>query len=268
MPTKYFVVKHDLASLRVLPEYVWRTDCGKSTPPHRFNELTVGSKWVSYAYKKSDSSSERLRYVTGFSSCIEIAQYSQIPLPRSVLDTLDPRCPSKAWLIKGAPEGKKLENPVLVPSIDFFYDTPKFSRQAVTPITPREYRQIHEYVVRHQLAPTGIPALGREPESEQEVLAVFMKTYESLGVSRILRVRQGFPDLEVQLKGSSKTVKIELELYAQNFISHGHPRAKDVAVLCWLNDDPRTQGKRVKDRVHKIYELRSLLQDPKGKILW
>jgi hypothetical protein len=81
------------------------------------------------------------------------------------------------------------------------------------------------------------------------------------------RVRQRFPDVEVQLAGRSGPVRIELELYSQSYINHGHPKDRNVAVLCWLNDDPRGEGKKVKDRVHKIYELRELLRR-KEKIVW
>lgn len=267
MPTKYFVIRHDLASLDALPDFVWNTACGKHKIPHRYKEITEGSKWVSYAYKSTDYSGDRLRYVTGFYSCVQPFQFAPIPLSPSDLLKLDPKCPVSAWLIRGEPDKLKLQNRVLVPSIDYFFDTRKFSRQAITPITHKEYERIYNYVFNHQLSPAEIPLLGREPESEQEVLAIFITAHDALGVKRILRAQQRFPDLEVALEGACKPVKIELELYSQSYINHDHPKERYVAVVCWLDDDPRGDGKKVSDLVHKVYELRKLLQH-KRKIVW
>ena len=263
----HFVVRHDLRSLAFLPNYVWNTECGKEKIPHRYREITAGSKWISYAYTSSDDSDDRLRYVTGVFHCETPYRHGRIPLSPSARQRYDADCPECGWLIKGKPDGTPLTHRVLVPSIDYFFDTPKFRQQAVTPISKAEYDRIQQYVSEHQSAPDAIPVFGREPETEQEVLAIFVKAHELLGVKKILRVQQGFPDVTVTLEGVPQPVQLELELYSQNYISHEHPSDRKIGVLCWLNDDPREKGERVRDRVHKIFELRELLKR-KQKIEW
>ena len=265
--TRHFAVRHDLASLELLPNYVWNTVEGERNVPHRYKEITRGSKWVSYAYTSTDYSADRLRYVTGFYSCITPYQYNKIPMSPSELRKYDPECPSSAWLIRGKPDGIELENRVLVPSIDYFFDKRKFTRQAITPITKGEYDRIQEYVRRCQISPSEIPVFGREPESEQELLGIFIKVHEMLGVKRILRIHQGFPDVMVELMDVAHPVKIELELYCRSYIRHHHPKDRRVAVLCWLNDDPREEGKKVRNLVHNVFELRELLKH-RRKIVW
>jgi hypothetical protein len=262
-PTKYFVVRHDLGSFGALPNYIWRSR--RYPVPYRFKSVIVGSKWVSYAFEGDGHSSDRLRYVTGIYSCTK--PYRHGPIPLSTSKRQEWSTGKSAWLIKGAPVGKKLRHWVLVPSINHFFDSKGYDAVAIRPIKKAEFDRICRYVFSHQLPPDEIPLFKREPESEQEVLAVFLQAYQSLGVKRIVRVQQGFPDIEVELAGRKKPVKIELELYCQSYIAHHHPRKKDVAVLCWLNDDPRGKGKKVKGRVHKVYELRELLRR-KEKIVW
>ncbi len=265
--TRHFVIRHDLASLEFLPNYVWNTGIGEAKIPRRYKEILPGSKWVSYAYTSTDYSADRLRFVTGFFSCVTPYQYGNIPVSLSDLRRYDPKCPSSAWLIRGEPDGMEFENRVLVPSIDYFFDKKKWARQAITPITKEEYERIRKYVCRCQISLSEIPLFGREPESEQELLAIFVNVHELLGVKRILRVQQGFPDLTVELEGVAHPVQIELELYSQSYISHGHPKDSRVAVLCWLNDDPREKGDKVRNLVHNVYELRELFRH-KRKIIW
>jgi hypothetical protein len=265
-PIKYFVVRHDLGSLGALPNYVWRTGLRKYEIPHRFRSIAKGSKWVSYAFEGDGHSSDRLRYVTGIYSCTKPCHYGPIPLSASKRREWAVNA-SAAWLIKGSPVGEKLRHPVLVPTINHFFDSKGYDAVAIRPITKQEFDRICKYVFSHQLPPDEIPVLKREPESEQEVLAIFLQAYQTLGVKRIVRVQQGFPDIEVELAGRKTPVRIELELYSQSYIAHGHPRDKNIAVLCWLNDDPRGKGKKVKGRVHKVFELRELLRR-KERIVW
>jgi len=268
MPTpKHFVIRHDFASLEALPNYVWHTGYSVEKVPHRYKEIMEGSKWVSYAYKSTDYSGDRLRSVTGFYCCVTPHAYGRIPLSPSALRRYDLHSPTTAWLIEGKPDGTPLKHRVLVPSIDWFFDTPKFHQQAITPISKEEYDRICKYVRQHQAPPDAIPVFAREPETEQEVLAIFVASHKRLGIKRILRVQLAFPDVTVELEGVAEPVQLELELYGQSYISHGHPSNRKIGVLCWLNDDPTEKGERVADRVYKVCELRELLKH-KWKIEW
>ncbi len=96
--------------------------------------------------------------------------------------------------------------------------------------------------------------------------------HKELGIEEIIQVQKAFPDLLVRIKGCAKPVYLELETYSHGFFAHGHHKqvrqrrfkadGKAVAVLCWIDNNGE-----VKDRVHKVFELQSLIRDGR-KILW
>src|SRR5437660_451334 len=75
----YFIIKHDLESLLDLPHYIWRTHLDPSTPPVRFDQVGVGDRWVSFAFKNNDREERRVSKITGFSECIRTMWYGTIP---------------------------------------------------------------------------------------------------------------------------------------------------------------------------------------------
>jgi hypothetical protein len=148
----------------------------------------------------------------------------------------------------------------LIPSLDYFFDAPKFRQQPIMPISEEEYHRIQKYAGEHQIASDTIPVFGREPETGQEVLALFVAAHERLGVKKIFRIQKAFPAVTVELDGLTRPVQLELELFGQSHLSHGHPIDRNVGLLCWINDDAsRTDDGKVQSRVHSIYEMRDLL---------
>lgn len=133
-----------------------------------------------------------------------------------------------------------------------------------------EFDHIRDYTLSHQFDTTTIPLLGREPECEQEVVAVLANCYEKVGITKVHRVRTAFPDLLVQIDGGPEKVHLELELYSESFLSHGHHNqmadgqfhGDPVAVLCWIDNK-----EEVKKHVHEVYELQSLLREGK-RMTW
>lgn len=92
----------------------------------------------------------------------------------------------------------------------------------------RELRQ-QEPIDLHKLRALD---LYKTPTDEQEVVFLFAKLYDKLGISTITKIQTKYPDVNaIDTKGN--TLKIELELLASNFLDHDHnPRECDW-VVCW-----------------------------------
>jgi hypothetical protein len=274
---RYFFVKHGLDSLRVMPNFIWRTD--ETDEPRSFKGVKKGDRWVGFAYTTSDSRERRLSQITGFFECAHKSRFGDLP-PKAI----DGSGCTKAWMIEGRRFGEQPRQPVGVPPIDDLLsmggtERRHFKGQTLVPIKGEaEFERIRAYTLRHQLNPSDIPLLGREPESEQEVLAVVIGCYEKLGIEKILRVRVGFPDLLVKLEGKSEPVHLEVETYSKAFLLHGHDgqvcdrhfktdeltERRPVGVLCWIDNE---KGVALKNCVHKVYELQQLIRDNE-KIRW
>jgi hypothetical protein len=184
-----------------------------------------------------------------------------------------------AWLIKGESIGKPLPDPVVIPPLSGFLEAKNVVHQnTIIRISKADFDNIKTYAQSHRFDPKRIPCLGRDPQSEQEVLAVIATGYKLLGIEEILRIQTRFPDMLVKIKGRTDPVHLELELYSSSFKLHGHGNQvrakrlslkgdadhKPVGVLCWIDDDRKGQVAR---KVHRIYELRSLLRE-RGTIRW
>ncbi len=260
---RYFIVKHGLDSFEALPTFIWRTGKDSDDVPHRFNQVRDGDRWISFAYTTSDKGERPLSLVTGFYECTQEAEYRSIP--RNALPISDGE--RKAWMIVGKPCGKQPRKPVGVPPInDLLSPKRVWNNQAIIPITDDDFDRIRDYTLSHQLDTDKIPLLRREPHNEQELLAAVACGHEKLGITEIIHVQKAFPDLLVKIEGHSREVYLELEVYSQGFFLHGHDkqvrkcRFKEddipLAVLCWIDNDTK-----VKDRVHRVYELQSLMRE-------
>jgi hypothetical protein len=268
---KYYVVRHGLDAFEALPNFIWRTGWTKVRPPRRFPHVVEGSRWISFAYTKDDDRTRRLSLVTGFYECIDECRRRAIP--RRALTPADKE--SEAWMIEGCPTGRQPRNgqPVAVPPIHVLLKRSVFNNEAITPIKQEEFELIRRYVLRHQFDNKKIPFLGREPYTEQEVLAMVVVGHKALGIEKILRLQTRFPDLLVKLKGHREPVHLELETYSQSFLQHGHHRhvrngmlrkgdKRQVGVLCWIHNDTK-----VERHVHRVYALQDMLRDNQ-KIRW
>ncbi|HET6246973.1 MAG TPA: hypothetical protein VFE47_04680 [Tepidisphaeraceae bacterium] len=270
---KYFIAKHDLASFLAWPGVIWRT--GETEFPRGFKMMQAGDRWVEFAFINDENRRDRTSQVVGFYECVSLPtkRIAIPPKPRSLCGN------SKfAWAIKGRAIGWQPSFPVTVPSINTLLGKTVFGRQVLSPVSKDDFDLIRQRVKQLKLDPKRIPMVNRDPRNEQEVVGILLTAHAKLGIERIDRVRAGFPDLRVKIEGKRELVHLEVETYSSNFILHGHHHqvsggvvdTKDkseklpVAVVCWYDDD---KNGTVAACVHKVYELRNLLQRNE-KIRW
>lgn len=267
----YFIVKHDLASFQALPGYVWNSGEPPAHPPKGFRQILKGDRWIAFAYTTSGARERAVSLVTGFYQAVRTMEYGRLSAKAHA------ECGRKkwAWLIKGESVGKPLPDPVVIPPLAVFLEEKNVVQQnTIIRITKSDFDSIKSYTLRNRFDPKRIPCLGRDPQSEQEVVAVVATGHKPLGIEKILRIQTRFPDMLVKIKGKAESVHLELELYSSSFKLHGHdeqvrakhlslegdPDHKPVGVLCWIDDDRKGEVAR---KVHRIYELRSLLKEKK-----
>ncbi|HZK82872.1 MAG TPA: hypothetical protein VFC46_17445 [Humisphaera sp.] len=271
---KYFFVKHGLDSFQVMPNFIWRTE--EKDEPRIFKRVKKGDRWIGFAFTTSDSRERTLSQITGFYECTRESRFGELPQKARQVSGC-----KNAWMIEGKRWGKQPRQPVGVPPIDELLKMKTFKGQTLVPIIKgeKEFERVREYTLDHELDPGDIPFLGREPRTEQEVLAVVLCCHQKLGIEKILRIRTAFPDLLVKLKGRTEPVHLELETYSKSFLVHGHAaqvcnrqfktdenaERKPVGILCWV--DNAKASEELKNCVHKVYELQSLIRN-REKIRW
>lgn len=273
---KFFVAKHDLQSFLAWPGVIWRT--GEIEFPRALRKMQPGDRWIEFAYVNDESRRERVQQVLGFYQCISLPTKRVLvpPKPRAL-------CPRSkwAWAIQGrAVRGWQPSYPVTVPSLNRLLGRTCFGPETLTPIKEDEFELIRRRVREFALDPSHIPLLNRDPRNEQEVVGILLSTHRQLGIEKIDRIQCRFPDLRVKLAGKKELVHLEVETYSSSYFQHRHhlqvrncvlktddrTERLPVAVLCW-NDDEKAKGGELAQRVHKVYELRELLQR-RAKIRW
>jgi hypothetical protein len=277
-PRQYWLVKHGLDSLTALPHFIWRT--GERRIPKNFRRVRKGDLWIGFAYTPTDNREKSLRLITGFQECTKLAVYRDVPAKARKLTGSG----KKAWMIEGIDAGHQPAMPVGVPPLNVLLGRSTFNQQALISISHDEYKRIRKRVFADQLEPIDIPLLGREPRFEQEVVALVVAMQKQLGIEKILRLRNAFPDMLVKLKGRREPVHFELELYARSFLAHGHPKqikrrgtfsetndlgkreTRPVGLLCWIDDD--TSGEiRSKGKIDRVFSLRDRTKS-KEPLFW
>jgi len=260
----YFIVKHDLASFQVLPGFVWNSHEPPSNPPIGFRQILKGDRWIAFAYTTSGAQERAVSLVTGYYQATRKMKYGRLTAKAHA------QCGRKkwAWLIKSESFGQPLPDPVVIPPISSFLYKKMFHQRTVIRISKEVFNSIRKYTQTHRFDPKKIPCLGREPRSEQEVVAMIASGHQQLGIEKILRIQTRFPDMLVKIKGKAETVHLELELYSSSFDNHHHSdqvRAhrfigdrKPVGVLCWIDD---AREGLVTQKVHRVYELQTLLRE-------
>jgi hypothetical protein len=266
----YFIVKHDLVSFQVQPGFVWNSEESPNRPPRGFRQILKGDRWIAFAYTTSGARERAVSLVTGYYEAVREMHYGRLSAKAHA------ECGNKkwAWLIKGKSVGKPLPDPVVIPPLASFLAKNIFHRSTIIRISKEEFLAIRKYTQSHRFDPNKIPCLGREPRCEQEVLAIVACGQRQLGIDKIHRVQTRFPDMLVKVRGKAETVHLELELYGSSFDTHRHSKQvwahkfkddkKPVGVLCWLDDD---RDGSVKHRVHRVFELQTLLREGK-RIHW
>ncbi len=107
--------------------------------------------------------------------------------------------------------------------MEFLYEN--FPSPDIPELSPREVRPFH---------PLG---LLFEPTTEQEVVYLFALLHRRLGFPYVVRIGTGFPDAEV-LDDKKKNRRVEFELFATNFLEHGHDKMGCDFLVCWENNLP------------------------------
>ncbi len=259
----YFIAKQDLLAFEAWPGHIWKF---QENPPPLFQTIKKYDRWLSFAYiSEEDIDHPQRRLVTGFYECITPAYLdSKIYVPNYQPSR------GKGWVIVGKKIFGFPQQPVNIPPIDTVLNRRTKRQGTLIQISADEFEKLKKAVEDRELNPETIPVLGREPECEQELVAVVARDYQRLGIEKIIRVRTRFPDMLVKLKGHVEEVHLELEFNSKGFLDHesqikqGKCKEdnKPVAVLCWIDDEPK-----VHSLVHKVYELQTLLRDGK-KITW
>lgn len=281
---RYFIVKHDLCSFQALPGIIWRTGASRRKPPHRFNQVRVGDRWIEFAHIKDGEREKPCSFIVGFYECTREARYGIVPRKRRTSDW-EKDWNSRAWMIEGKPYGKQPSyGPVSVPPIGTMLGRTLYHQAAIIPgIKAREFILIREVTFHRQLPPKRIPLLAREPRNEQEVLSIVVAGRATLGIEKFIKVQTRFPDMLVSVDG--KEMHLELEFDSLSFKEHlgdllrvpgrrnrREVRLRDrtdkrpVAVLCWVDGD-KTGTLRKRVRHLRVYELQSLLRK-RQKIRW
>ena len=88
--------------------------------------------------------------------------------------------------------------------------------------------------------PMMMPEMATAPTNEAGVLVLFGALAKKLGYM-ILRVQQGFPDIEALrlcTDGQWRWVRIELEYESRNFLLHKHDVNGCELIVCWVNNWP------------------------------
>ena len=277
---KYFIIKHDLESFKLLPGFIWKTDILPPKMPRGFRLVEPGDVWIEFAHVRDERTREHCSLVTGFRRCVQAATYRRVPE--------GPRYPETdwvekgfAWMIEGEDFGEQPRCDVTIPPLQKLLDKDLFGRKTITEISAEEFNKIRAETSRLELPRDKIPLLGREPRCEQELLAIVIAGLDRLGIDRILQVQVHFPDLLAVIDG--KEVWLELEVFSLDFQSHGHIEQlrqisngdfrgrreakridsdddRPVAILCWADDDWKTELK-ASVRGLNIFELQYSLRE-------
>jgi hypothetical protein len=89
--------------------------------------------------------------------------------------------------------------------------------------------------------PMSAARLLFSPVNEQGVMMLFAMHHRELGFPYILKVQQGYPDAVV-IDKNGEVKRIEFELFASNFIVHGHDPNECDYIICWENDLAEGEG--------------------------
>jgi hypothetical protein len=149
----YFIVQHDLLSLKTLPNFIWNT----VRRPTSFDRVKNGDRWVAYAYIKDESERKRCRLIVGFYECVESRQRRSVPLDEKTLIEQGYRTDQRAWMIEGEENGVQLARPISLPCrvrglhpVESFLGRRIFTNATLIPIEENEFEDIRSFALEKQ----------------------------------------------------------------------------------------------------------------------
>jgi putative transposase len=98
---RYFIVKHDIESFKLLPGFIWRTDILPPKMPRGFRLVEPGDVWIEFAHIKDERDREPCSSVTGFRRCVQGATYRPVPEGPVYPESDDWAEKGFAWMIEG-----------------------------------------------------------------------------------------------------------------------------------------------------------------------
>lgn len=145
---RYFLVQHDLASLKTLPNFIWNIT--KRTP--RLDQVNEGDRWIAYAYIKDEVDYEPCSLITGFYECSKECRPGRVPLDEATLVKMGLKNEQRAWMIEGKEYGKQPTKRIAVPRkdvglhpIESLLGKRIFKNQAIIPIKAADFECIRSF---------------------------------------------------------------------------------------------------------------------------
>jgi hypothetical protein len=214
---QYWLVKHDKFSIEDRPGWIWRTTNSKNPP--NYQRVKSGDKFILYAHQTSeDEDSEPCYEVYGFYKVLLPVKYNKR---------------RGCWEIKGKRISK--EGWVRIPNPSRFYQTNKFNQQSVIRLNGVEFRKFLKYHEKFLDATWGI--FNREPENEQEVIALFTNFIGKLGYKGYEKLGTRTPDAII-IRKNGRRERVEFEYTSQGLKLHTLKELKGVKCICWIDDLP------------------------------
>lgn len=130
------------------------------------------------------------------------------------------------------------------------FDNVLFTRFLYETLPPFRPNEVRETKPLHSLG------ILFEPEYEQEVVYLFSVFHRDLGFPYIIKIRNEFPDAIV-MTNKKEVKRVEFEVRASDFISHGHDRQGCDLIVCWENDMEEEQSKILP----KIISIKDSIED-------
>lgn len=88
---------------------------------------------------------------------------------------------------------------------------------------------------------SGFRGYAGEPQSELDVAFLAGLLYDHLPFPLVVKsINDAYPDCEGIDPLTGKPVRIELEVYSRNYLSHGHPMTGCDYILCWRDNWPES----------------------------
>jgi hypothetical protein len=236
--SRFWWVTTDHFSIEQHPGWIWNT--GDKMPQffgHKGKSgLRVGDGFVLAANRNHwlKSSSGKLQ-VFGLYEVVKECEDNRIDIPM-VMGPNSAIITKRAWLVEGKALRQFGERWRTIPTLQSLGIRLPIRNRLVNPIKRANFETIGEYLSQRKAARLGV--IDREPEYEQEVIALFLSNLRRLGYRKLIRLGPLFPD-GVFENDNGMQEEIEFEVYASGLKEHelGAPRKwKSVTYVCWEND--------------------------------